>query len=133
MKTMQFSILTLIFVTLLFLPNIFAQDYTQWGLPEGAKARLGKGRISGNIAYSPDGARLAVASSIGIWLYDAGTYQEVALLTGHTDSVSSVAFSPDGNTLASGIMIRPSVYGRSSRVNTRGTYRAYGGDLEHRV
>ena len=42
------------------------------------------------------------ASSIGIWLYDTGTYQEVALLTGHTDSVSSVAFSPDGNTLASG-------------------------------
>ena len=102
MKTMQFSILTLIFVTLLFLPNIFAQDYTQWGLPEGAKVRLGKGRISGNIAYSPDGTRLAVASGIGIWLYDAGTYQEVALLTGHTDSVSSVAFSPDGNTLASG-------------------------------
>ena len=108
MKAMQFSALTLIFVTLLFLPNTFAQDYTRWGLPEGAKARLGKGWISGNIAYSPDGTRLAVATGIGIWLYDTGTYQvensrngEVALLTGHTDSVSSVAFSPDGETLAS--------------------------------
>ncbi len=102
MKTMQFSILTLILGMILFLPNTFAQDYTRWGLPEGAKARLGKGRISGNIAYSPDGALLAVASSIGIWLYDTGTYQEVALLTGHTNRVYSVAFSPDGNTLASG-------------------------------
>ena len=102
MKAMQFSLLTLIFVTLLFLSDTFAQDYTRWGLPEGAKARLGKGWISGNIAYSPDGTRLAVASSIGIWLYDTGTYQEVALLTGHTNRVYSVAFSPDGNTLASG-------------------------------
>ena len=59
MKAMQFFTPTLIFVTLLFLSDTFAQDYTRRSLPEGAKARLGKGRISGNIAYSPDGARLA--------------------------------------------------------------------------
>ena len=41
------------------------EPYTQLSLPEGAKARLGKGRIS-EIAYSPDGTQLAVASSIGI-------------------------------------------------------------------
>ena len=82
--------------------NTFAQDYTQWGLPDGAKARLGKGGISGNVAYSPDGAQLAVASSISIWLYDTMDYQEAALLTGHTDWVTSVAYSPDGSTLASG-------------------------------
>ena len=102
MKAMRFALLTFIFVMLLFLRTTFAQDYTRWGLPEGAKARLGKGWISGNIAYSPDGTRLAVSTGIGIWLYDTGTYQEIALLTGHTDLVSSVAFSPDGNTLASG-------------------------------
>ena len=84
------------------IPQAVAQNYTQWGLPDGAKARLGKGRLTGNIAHSPDGARLAVASSIGIWLYDAVTHQEVALLTGHMDNVLSVAFSPDGQTLASG-------------------------------
>ena len=27
------------------LPTTYAQDYTQWGLPEGAKARLGKGEV----------------------------------------------------------------------------------------
>ena len=93
-------------VTLLILLSLctptFAQNYTQINLPKGAKARIGKGRISGNIAYSPNGTRFAVASSIGIWLYDTTTYQEVALLTGHSDGVSSVAFSPDGSTLASG-------------------------------
>ncbi len=81
--------------------NTCAQDYTQWNLPEGAKARLGKGVI-GKIVYLPDNARLAIASSIGIWIYDAETGEELDLLTGHTGSVSSVAFSPDGNTLASG-------------------------------
>ena len=92
---------TLLTLLTLFSLNTYAQEYTQWGLPDGAKARLGKGRVS-EIAYSPDGTRLAVASSIGIWLYDTATHQEVALLTGHTFIVSRVAFSPDGRTLASG-------------------------------
>ena len=93
---------TLLILFTLFSLNTFAQDSHATGnLPEGAKVRLGKGRI-GDIAYSPDGTRLAVASSIGIWLYDTATYQEVALLTGHTSWVNSVSFSPDGRTLASG-------------------------------
>lgn len=95
------TIITLILLSLFSLDTL-AQDYTQWGLPEGAKMRLGKGRLSGNIAYSPDGTRLAVASDIGIWLYDTATHQEVALLTGHVSEVNSVAFSPDGQTIASG-------------------------------
>ena len=92
---------TLLIFFALFSPNTFAQDYTQWSLPDGAIARLGKGSIN-EIQYSPDGTRLAVASSIGIWLYDTSTYRETALLTGHTWWVNSVAFSPDGRTLASG-------------------------------
>ena len=102
------TIVTLLILFTLLLPSTFAQDYTQFSLPEGVKARLGKGSIS-EIQYSPDGTRLAVAGSIGIWLYDTATHQvensrngEVALLTGHTGYVSSVSFSPDGRTLASG-------------------------------
>lgn len=44
----------------------------------------------------------AVASSIGIWIYDAQTGEEINLLEGHTSFVKSVAFRPDGQTLASG-------------------------------
>ena len=101
MKRKQFLALILSsFLSLVLLHNAFAQDYTTLNLPEGAKARLGKGQIN-EIAYSPDGALLAVASSIGVWLYDTNTYQEIELLT-HTSGVYSVSFSPDGNTLATG-------------------------------
>ena len=101
MKKMLFSIpLMLFLLSILCLPSSFAQDYTTWGLPEGAKARIGKGWITSDIAYSLDGERLAVASSIGVWIYDAQTGEELDLLTGHTKVITSVSFSPDGQTLA---------------------------------
>ena len=78
-----------------------AQEYATWGLPEGARMRIGRGAM-GELAYSPDGTRLAIASSIGIWLYDTETLKEVDLLTEHTGEVTSVAYSPDGSMLASG-------------------------------
>ena len=107
MKKRLFFNFTLLLVSVLLLRSGVAQEYTRWNLPEGAKARLGKGRIL-DIAYSPDGTRLAVASTIGIWLYDAHTGAEVALLTGNVIQFGrsrlfgAVAFSPDGKTLTSG-------------------------------
>ncbi len=82
--------------------NTYAQDYTRWSSPEGAKARLGKGQITGKITYSLDGLRLAMASSIGTWIYNVHTGEELALLAGHTTEVYSVAFSPDAKILANG-------------------------------
>ena len=70
-------------------------------LPEGAKKRISKGIIY-QMQFSPDDTVLAVATSIGILIYDVDTYQEIALLTEHNDVVKSLAFSPDGQTLASG-------------------------------
>ena len=90
-------------VTLTFLlQNGVAQAYTQINLPPGAKARLGKGAI-GAIAYFPDGKRLAVGSSIGVWIYDAHSGEELALYSNQdSNQVRSYSFSPDGRTLASG-------------------------------
>ena len=103
MKTNLIFILFLLTVSLFtFLPYAASGDITEWGLPEGAVTRLGKGKISGGIAYSPDGTRLAVSSSIGIWIYDAHSGQELTLISGHRGRVNSVSFSPDGKTIASG-------------------------------
>ncbi len=72
----------------------------QLSLPEGTRARLGNGYMLG-VQYSPDGSVLAVTSSIGVWLYDADTLEALHLLTGHTDTVNNITFSPDSRTLAS--------------------------------
>ena len=76
-------------------------DYSQWQLPEDAKFRIGKGLLQ-DIKYTPDGNRIAVATSIGIWIYDAQTGEELALLSGHTGGVTSLGFPADGRFLASG-------------------------------
>ena len=86
-------------------PRSMEGDYRTWQLPDDAIMRLGKGAIGRGdrvVAFSPASTRLAVASAIGIWLYDVQTGTEVALLEGHTGGVTSVAFSSDGTMLASG-------------------------------
>ncbi len=97
-------ILTQFVITVLCLSTVFAQyePYTQKSLPEGAIARFGKGDIW-RIEYSPDDTRVAVTTSIGVWIYDSQTSEELDLITGgHTDRVYSAAYSPDGKTIATG-------------------------------
>ena len=103
-KTTLFLNLIFLSVSLfLCIPQTYAEyePHTQWSLPEGAKARLGKGGIN-DITCSQDGALLAVADKIGIWIYDFQTSEELALLTDHRERINSISFSPDGRTLASG-------------------------------
>ena len=73
------------------------KDWTQWQLPEKAKARLEKGGVN-VIQFSPDGAQLAVGSNIGVWLYDVETGKERSLFAG---KCLCLAFSPEGRFLAS--------------------------------
>lgn len=75
------------------------QNYSQWNLPEHAKIRLGKGRTN-DIEFSADGNRFAVASPIGIWVYDARTGKELSLLKKPGQGISAIAFSPDSKIIA---------------------------------
>ncbi len=52
--------------------------------------------------FSPDGARVAVASADGtVRLLDTATGEQVLVLRGHEGIVTGVVFSPDGSMLAS--------------------------------
>ncbi len=99
MKTLHQFIITLSLLTALFLQNASAQDYAKSNLPEGAKLRIGKGTL-GEIAYFSDGTRFAVATSVGVWIYDSITGKELYQLTDHTNGVGRIYVSPDGKTFA---------------------------------
>ncbi len=52
-----------------------------------------------DVKFSSDGTRLAVATGRGIYLYDGATFEQNGFIDVN-DSVSAIAFSPDGNVLA---------------------------------
>ena len=71
-------------------------------LPHGAFVRLGKGGIT-DAALSPDESLIAVASHIGVWLYDTDTGNFSSLIAvAETGVVSTVAFSAENTRLAVG-------------------------------
>src|SRR5258705_7519077 len=56
-------------------------------------AHFGKGTFD-SVVWSPDGKTIAVGGSAGAWLYETENFDaEPRLLEGHTDPVTSVAFS----------------------------------------
>ena len=73
-------------------------------------ARAGKGirRLSGIrgqvdfVVFSPDAKTFAADFGRLIYLRDSRTAEDLHILKGHTDSVRCLAYSPDGNLLASG-------------------------------
>jgi WD40 repeat protein len=53
------------------------------------------------LAFSPDGRLLAVASGVGVSVWDLFTKRSVRQFTGHRGTVNAVAFMPDGKALVS--------------------------------
>ncbi|MBK9051140.1 MAG: hypothetical protein IPL78_09545 [Chloroflexi bacterium] len=63
-------------------------------------ARLGLGKAI-QVAYAPDGSRVAVATPLGVYFYDTATYQQVGFIAA-ANQLYTIAFSPDWQTLALG-------------------------------
>ena len=113
MKPARGSTFIMLFISTLLLPHAFAQDCTRWELPEGAKIRLGKGKIANleghltdigrgrSYRFSPDGTQFAVMSSIGIWVYDVQTGKESTLAIESVSDISTdIALDPNWQTFA---------------------------------
>lgn len=107
MKIRRFyTSLTLLILSTLLLTNTFAQDYTKWELPEGAKARLGKGKITA-LAFSHDGKTIASgdnfstihlsSSNIYLWNTHTGTKQNTIKVG--SQRIEGLAFAIDNITL----------------------------------
>ncbi len=98
MKMTKLASFILFLILEMFLANGFARD-----LPVGAIARIdvGEGPVNA-IAYSRSTNRIAVAAANNIYIYDASTYEKQMVFTEHTDSVLTIAFSPNGKRLVSG-------------------------------
>jgi WD40 repeat protein len=54
-----------------------------------------------NLAFSPDGKRIATASGSTVRLWDAATGKELPLTDGHQGALTAVALSADGKTVVS--------------------------------
>ncbi len=106
MKTTHIIMIYLIFIALI--TSSSAQENARVELPEYAIARLGKGGVN-IINFSPDGTRLAIGTSIGVWIYNVETEIGSALPVGNIRYFNSLAFSTDGKILAAGGIINPGI------------------------
>ncbi len=100
MRPISVLILIILFTTILLSP-ILADDYTRWELPDGAKLRLGKGKIWESdrmfpFRFSADNSKFIVSTTIGIWVYDTHTGKALRLLRGGQGIISEdFVVSPD--------------------------------------
>jgi len=83
----------------------FVQNYPEENLislPSDAIARFGRGDVEAT-AISPDGNMIAVATRIGLWIYNAHTEDFIRLIVVEgTGLLSRVTFSPDSTQVATG-------------------------------
>ena len=74
-----------------------------WQVDSGSELRTFPGITSvKGVAFSSDGTMLAVAAGKTIKLLDVASGSELNTLVGQTSEVTTLAFAPDGKTLASG-------------------------------
>jgi WD40 repeat protein len=75
---------------------------TVWDVTKPDQLHFNQSHNSQSLSFHPDGRLLAATADYNVRVYDIGKRHEIAFLKGHAGRVTSVAFSPDGRTLATG-------------------------------
>jgi WD40 repeat protein len=73
---------------------------TVWDITRPDQARFNLSHNCPSLSFHPDGDRLAAAADRGVKVFDLARKQERLAVRGHKGTVSTVAYSPDGRTLA---------------------------------
>ncbi len=96
-----------------------------WDVASGKLRKLAQDRV-GQVAFSPDGARIAAVygsttPEVGLW--DAQTGRQLLVLKGHgantLSATNSVAFSPDGRQIVSAVALSLSPNSIMKRIEVR--------------
>jgi WD40 repeat protein len=73
-----------------------------WDADRGQELLTRKGGANvPRVAYSPDGSRLASVEDRAVKVWDAKTGKDLLTLQGHSEAVTCVTFSPDGDRIVS--------------------------------
>ena len=136
MQNRSFSILMALLVAFPFMTYslpVYSLNGSQRVLQQ-KRGHQGSNFVSGedkslfDVQFSPDGTLLAIATDLGILLYETKTYDKPEILKGHmsgiyTSKIWCIAFRPDGKVLASAGQDRTV---RLWDVNTRQQIRTFG-------
>ena len=94
MKKIYLSVVVYLLITNLFLSDDFAHKILHNGnYRQVRQARFGKGWVR-DIEFSPFSDQLAVATTIGVWIYDVRTGEEQVLFSGIMGGANAVSYSP---------------------------------------
>jgi len=85
---------------LLAAATLFGEPGRVWDLT--TRREVAQLNSASRIQFTPDGKLLAASSGNTVWLWDTGTWRNVAVLRTQTAEVLGLAFAPDGRTLAVG-------------------------------
>jgi len=86
-------------------PSAAGSNVRLWRVSDGSARALAEGGEALSVAYSPDGAHLALGMWDGtVWLWQLSDDKLLHTMERHSAQVQSVAFSPDGKLLASSAM-----------------------------
>ena len=98
MKKSLYFILSILIYTNLIIPVSYSQLMSD-NLPDFVEKRLGKGWIQ-DIEFSPNGENFAVATTIGIWIYNSRTGIEENRFEGMMGGANAISYSPNGQYIA---------------------------------